>query len=166
MKLSPLLVKSAKQLGIIAVLILGLLAVFFLALHLLLGAARDSLTSHAAPAATYAEAIARFEKLRAREEPETNPLARSILLTHGHRAEKVVVLFHGYSSSPQQFRLLGERFFETGYNVLIPLLPHHGMADRKLENLSRLRAEELRDWLTRQIAEYDKVEQAAKQQKD
>jgi hypothetical protein len=29
--------------------------------------------------------------------------------------------------------------------VLIPLLPHHGMADRKLENLSALRAEELRD---------------------
>jgi hypothetical protein len=46
--------------------------------------------------------------------------------------------------SPQQFRQLGESFFEAGYNVLIPLLPRHGMADRKLENLSKLGAEELR----------------------
>jgi pimeloyl-ACP methyl ester carboxylesterase len=29
--------------------------------------------------------------------------------------------------------------------VFIPLLPHHGLADRKLENLSKIRAEELRD---------------------
>jgi hypothetical protein len=47
--------------------------------------------------------------------------------------------------SLQRFRQLGERFFQLGYNVLIPLLPHHGMADRKLDNLSTLRAEELRD---------------------
>jgi esterase/lipase len=64
---------------------------------------------------------------------------------HGVRTEKVIVFFHGYSSSPQQFRQLGERFYQLGYNVLVPLLPHHGMADRKLDNLSRLRAEELRD---------------------
>ncbi len=65
--------------------------------------------------------------------------------THGHRTDKVVVFFHGYSTSPQQFRQLGESFFQLGYNVLIPRLPEHGMADRKLENLSRLRAEQLRD---------------------
>ena len=32
-----------------------------------------------------------------------------------------------------------------GYNVLIPRLPRHGMADRKVENLSALKAEELRE---------------------
>ena len=32
-----------------------------------------------------------------------------------------------------------------GYNVLIPRLPRHGIADRKVENLSPLKAEELRD---------------------
>jgi esterase/lipase len=32
-----------------------------------------------------------------------------------------------------------------GYNVLIPRLPRHGLADRKVENLSPLKAEELRD---------------------
>jgi pimeloyl-ACP methyl ester carboxylesterase len=145
MKLSQMLAKTGKQLGILVTLIAGLIAVFYFTSHLLLGAARDSLTSHPSPVANYAEAVARFEKVQSSEEPTANPLARSILLTHGNRTEKVIVFFHGYSSSPQQFRQLGERFFQLGYNVLIPLLPHHGMADRKLENLSRLRAEELRD---------------------
>jgi pimeloyl-ACP methyl ester carboxylesterase len=145
MKLNRVLVKAAKQLGVLVVLVLGLFAVLFLAFRLYLAAAGHSLISHAAPATNYAEAIARFAKLQTLEASSTNPLARSILLAHGNRTEKVVVFFHGYSSSPQQFRPLGERFFEAGYNVFIPLLPHHGMADRKLENLSRISAEELRD---------------------
>jgi pimeloyl-ACP methyl ester carboxylesterase len=145
MKIGRLLLKAGKQLGILAVLIVGFVAVIYFGARLLLREAGKNLISHAAPAGDYAEAVARFEKLRSGEESGVNPLARSILLTHGVRTEKVIVFFHGYSSSPQQFRQLGERFYQLGYNVLVPLLPHHGMADRKLDNLSRLRAKELRD---------------------
>jgi pimeloyl-ACP methyl ester carboxylesterase len=145
MKLSQLLAKTGKQLGTLVALIIALIAVFYFGSRLLLREARSSLMSHPSPVSNYAEAVARFEKMQSSEEPTVSPLARSILLAHGNRTEKVIVFFHGYSSSPRQFRELGERFFQLGYNVLIPLLPHHGIADRKLENLSRLRAEELRD---------------------
>lgn len=144
MKLSRLFLKTGKHLGIFAALIVGLIALIYFASHLLLATARNSLVTHPAPLANYSEAVARFEKIQLSEESAINPLARSIMLTHGNRTEKVIVFFHGYSSSPRQFRPLGERFFQLGYNVLIPLLPHHGMADRRLENLSILRAEELR----------------------
>jgi carboxylesterase len=61
------------------------------------------------------------------------------------RTERAVVFFHGFTNCPEQFRELGHIFYGLGYNVLIPRLPRHGMADRKVENLSPLKAEELRD---------------------
>jgi len=145
MKLRQLLFKIAKEVALFTALLVGFIAIVYFASHLLLGGLRDTLISHPAPVANYAVAVAHFEKLRSNEESTVSPLARSILLTHGNRAEKAIVFFHGYSSSPEQFRELGQRFFQLGYNVLIPLLPHHGVADRKLENLSKLRAEDLRD---------------------
>ncbi len=61
------------------------------------------------------------------------------------RTERVVVFFHGYTNCPEQFNELGRIFYDLGYNVLIPRLPRHGVADRKVENLSPIKAEELRD---------------------
>jgi hypothetical protein len=60
MKLSQPLAKTGKQLGILVALNIGLVAVFYFASHLLLGAARNSLISHPSPIANYAEAVARF----------------------------------------------------------------------------------------------------------
>jgi pimeloyl-ACP methyl ester carboxylesterase len=151
MKVGRLVLKVVKQLSIFLVLIVGFIAVVYFGARLSLSAAAHNLISHPAPAANYADAVARFQKLSSSEARAVNPVARSVLLTHGFRAPKVVVFFHGYSSSPQQFRSLGERFFQLGYNVLIPLLPRHGLADRKLDNLSRIRAEELRDCADRSV---------------
>jgi pimeloyl-ACP methyl ester carboxylesterase len=95
--------------------------------------------------ADYAAALGRFQQVQETEGPELNPVCHSILLTHGQRTERAVVFFHGYTNCPEQFRQLGQVFFELGYNVLIPRLPRHGLADRKVENLSHLKAEELRD---------------------
>jgi alpha-beta hydrolase superfamily lysophospholipase len=117
----------------------------YLSFGLLLHAAHESLQSHPDPAPDYAEALTRFQRIQKMEGSEINPVCRSILLTHGLRTEKAVVFFHGYTNCPQQFRELGKIFYDLGYNVLIPRLPRHGMADRKVENLSPLKAEELRD---------------------
>ena len=38
------------------------------------------------------------------------------------------LFFHGFTAVPYQFVPLGEAFFRAGYNVLIPLLPGHGLA--------------------------------------
>jgi pimeloyl-ACP methyl ester carboxylesterase len=90
-------------------------------------------------------ALDRFHRLQETEGPEVSPVCRSILLTHGQRTDKAVVFFHGYTNCPEQFRKLGQIFYELGYNVLIPRLPRHGLADRNVQNLSQLKAEELRD---------------------
>jgi pimeloyl-ACP methyl ester carboxylesterase len=136
------LVRPALVLLAALLVALGLLYAGF---ALLLRAAHESLRSHPNPALDYAEALARFQGLQKTEGPEINPACRSILLTHGLRTERSVVFFHGYTNCPEQFRELGKIFYDLGYNVLIPRLPRHGVADRKVENLSPLKAEELRD---------------------
>ena len=122
-----------------------LLGILYLSFGRLLQAAQESLRSHPAPMADYAAALRRFQQIQETEGPELNPVCRSILLTHGQRTERTLVFFHGYTNCPQQFRDLGHIFYELGYNVLIPRLPRHGLADRKVENLSPLKAEELRE---------------------
>ena len=103
----------------------------------------SKLTSHAEPSAEYAEALARFEQLRAQDGSNVNPICASRLLTHGTSTERVVVLLHGVTNCPQQFVAFGESLFARGYNVLIPRMPHNGFADRMAEDLRNLRANEL-----------------------
>lgn len=43
-------------------------------------------------------------------------------------SDKVCIFLHGFTATPEQFVPIGEAFFQAGYNVLIPLLPGHGIA--------------------------------------
>lgn len=95
------------------------------------------------PAASYAEAVRRVEGLESNYGAGMNPLCRVQLLTHGEETDHAIVLVHGYTSCPQQFHELGQRFFDLGYNVLIAPLPHHGLADRLTDEISLLTADEL-----------------------
>ncbi len=95
------------------------------------------------PVASYAEATQRIETLLAQEPPDMNPVCRLIWMTHEKKVERAIVLVHGYTSCPQQFRDLGQKFYDLGYNVLIAPLPHHGLANRLTDAHSLLSAEEL-----------------------
>jgi pimeloyl-ACP methyl ester carboxylesterase len=53
---------------------------------------------------------------------------RSQFLLHPQPTDKVFLFFHGFTAAPAQFVPIGKTFFEAGYNVLIPLLPGHGLA--------------------------------------
>lgn len=123
--------------------ILGLLVITFLLLTFLPISVNDSSVSN--PAANHDEAVARVDAIRTDEEAsgEINPVCLSNVITHGEATEKVIVLYHGFTSCPEQFRELGEQFFEQGYNVYIPRLPYHGHADRMSEALLQTTAEEL-----------------------
>ena len=57
-----------------------------------------------------------------------NEKCGSKFLLHSTPTEKICLFFHGFTASPEQFSQIGEAFFKAGYNVLIPLLPGHGMA--------------------------------------
>jgi pimeloyl-ACP methyl ester carboxylesterase len=95
------------------------------------------------PAQDYATATTLFEQLQAKDSDDLFPECRSRLLTHGELMTRTIVFFHGISSCPAQFEPLGTQFFELGYNVLIPRLPHHGGSDRMAEDAASLTAEEL-----------------------
>jgi pimeloyl-ACP methyl ester carboxylesterase len=95
------------------------------------------------PSPDYAAAIQRVAQLQARDGDDILQECHSILLTHGQPVTNTIVFLHGISNCPAQFAMLGQRFYEMGYNVLIPRLPHHGLADRMTTELSDLSAEEL-----------------------
>ena len=65
------------------------------------------------------------------------------LMTHDKKVDRAIILVHGYTSCPQQFHELGQRFYDLGYNVLIAPLPHHGLADRMTDAHAQLKAEDL-----------------------
>lgn len=48
-----------------------------------------------------------------------------LLLTHGHKTARSVLIIHGAFSSPLHFRGMAREFLQQGHNVLVMLLPGH-----------------------------------------
>jgi esterase/lipase len=97
------------------------------------------------PARTYNEAVQRINSIRSAEPPDLNRIGRSQFLTHGRRTDRAVVLFHGYTNSPQQFKLLGDQLHARGYNVWIPRALGHGLTNRLTAAHAAIKAEGLID---------------------
>lgn len=97
----------------------------------------------ARPAATYAEALARIDSIRALEGPDVLPACRTRALVVGDRTANVIVLFHGFTNCPKQFDSLATSLVRRGSNVVLPRVPRHGLGDRMTHELTRLTAEEL-----------------------
>ncbi|MEM9276619.1 MAG: alpha/beta fold hydrolase [Cyanobacteria bacterium P01_F01_bin.143] len=51
------------------------------------------------------------------------------IIDHGRKQNNVIVLIHGLTDSPYFMEAIGERFALMGFNVLIPLLPGHGLKE-------------------------------------
>jgi len=81
--------------------------------------------------------------IQALDGPNVNPACRTRLYTHGRRTERALVLLHGFTNCPAQFDELGRRFFESGWNVVIPRYPRHGYTDRLNTAIAELREEQL-----------------------
>lgn len=123
-------------LGLIAIiLVLGLIPI-----------STDELDSQPDPAASYAEAVQRFEAIRQEEAPIVADATGSLLMTHGEKTDKAYVFIHGTTNSPRQWEELGTELHGRGYNVLIMRMPHHGLSSLNVNELKALRAEELRDY--------------------
>lgn len=102
----------------------------------------DPASSH--PAADYPAALAAFDAVKAREaQLALHPRCHSSLLTHGSKVKRAVIFFHGLTNCPAQIDVLGQQLFDQGYNVYIPRLPGHGMADPMTTALADLTAEQL-----------------------
>ncbi len=109
------------------------------------------ISSPARPAQNYSEALHLIDIFRQQEPQEMNPLCRTQLMTHGKKTDRAIILVHGYTSDPQQFHDLGQQFYDSGYNVLIAPLPHHGLKNRMTDAHARLTAEELATYANRTV---------------
>ena len=103
-----------------------------------MGTEQVDFLSHPHPAQSYEEAIKRYEANLAHDTAAIRPDSQSQLMTHGQKVEKAIVFLHGLTNSPPQFHKLGTIFFERGYNVYIPRMPHHGEKDRMSGDQARL----------------------------
>jgi acetyl esterase/lipase len=91
----------------------------------------------------YSEAMRIARGIQDLDGPNVNPLCHTRVYTHGERVERSLVLLHGFTNCPQQFDTLGRRFFEHGWNVVIPRYPRHGYTDRLNTSIAELRADHL-----------------------
>lgn len=98
------------------------------------------------PATDYADAMEQLAALRALDTAEINPQCGTQALTHGRATERAIVLIHGMTNCPRQYRRLAPLFFERGYNVLIPRMPANGLLDRDTTALARLTIAELQQF--------------------
>ncbi len=95
------------------------------------------------PAKNHKEAEQRIQAIQAQEASHLNPLCQTEFLSNGTKAERAIVLVHGYTNCPQQFTELGRLFYQKDYNVLITPLPYNGLADRMTEAQARITAGQL-----------------------
>jgi pimeloyl-ACP methyl ester carboxylesterase len=99
--------------------------------------------SHAHPAATFADAVARAERIVTQRDADAASGGETIFLDHGRRTARAVVLFHGLTDSPRQFAGLADSLFADGDNVLVPRLPRHSIQKKDVRELGRLTPGEL-----------------------
>ena len=105
------------------------------------------------PAASYELALARLDAITEGQaaDPALNSVCYTRALTHGEKTENVIVLFHGFTSCPEQMAVLGEQLFERGYNVLIPLQPHHGELARDANSTNKISSEQLAEFAMQSV---------------
>lgn len=114
--------------------------------------ADPDLASHPDPSGSYADALARIDAVRRSEEDlDLCPEGHSIALLTGHRTDTAVVIFHGLTAVPEQFRLIADAYLAQGCNVWLPRLPQHGLTDKMTDALSTLTPRDLRDFVDRAI---------------
>src|SRR2546423_6805501 len=98
------------------------------------------------PIAEYARAVATYDTLREHERALVMQDGASLMYVHGHKTARALLLIHGLTNSPRQFRELAEQFYERDYNVIVPRLPLHGLLTADVALLKTLTAEQYRDY--------------------
>lgn len=104
-----------------------------------------SFDSHPQPATSYDDAILRADRRRIADDTLAAPGGASVLMTHGYKTARVVVLLHGFTDSPRQFQPLADRLFAEGDNVYVPRLPHHAERGGDARTLAQLTGLNLRN---------------------
>ena len=95
------------------------------------------------PAASFDEAVERARAFMALDDASILPEAHTQLLADAP-TDLAVVLLHGFTNHPGQFREFAPLVRARGANVFVPRIPEHGDVDRLTDRLKLLTAE---SWL-------------------
>jgi carboxylesterase len=95
------------------------------------------------PARSYAEALERVAAMKRLDDGSILPIAHTTLHDQGKKAPLAVVLLHGFTNHPGQYREFAPLLVQRGCNVLIPRLPEQGDRNRMTKRMARLTAEAL-----------------------
>ncbi len=68
---------------------------------------------------------------------------RSRLFEPDGEAAATIVIWHGFTNAPSQFRAVAEHLCAAGYRVLVPRMPYHGEQDVLNRDLMKLTPEQL-----------------------
>jgi len=109
----------------------------------MLPATAGDVRSHPNPTRGYSDAVARARREISADDSIAAIGGSTILLAHGARSARAVILFHGFTDSPRQFAALADSLYAQGDNVLVPRLPHHAERGKDASELARLTAAEL-----------------------
>ena len=101
---------------------------------------------------SFAAAVADITTFDAKESSLLRPECKSIVMSHGAKTARSIILWHGYTNCPKQFEEFGQRLFNKGYNVIIPRAPGHGQSDRLTEALASVTFEDFSDYIHRSVA--------------
>lgn len=100
---------------------------------------------HTRAVAGYDEALGRVKAMQQLDDASILEIARTTLHDHGGKAPLAVVLLHGFTNHPGQYREFAPLLFERGHNVLIPRLPEQGDRDRMTRRMATLTPQQLLD---------------------
>jgi esterase/lipase len=89
--------------------------------------------------------------LQAEDGPDVAAPCTTQALLHEGPAEEAVLLLHGYTNAPPQWREIASAYFEAGANVLVPRVPFHGLADPLNKELSHLTPQVLAEFTDRAV---------------
>ena len=102
--------------------------------------------------ANWHEALELVARLQSHDGPDVVPVCGTQFLSHGERTAQCVLLLHGYTNAPAQFREIAAAYSDAGANVLVPRIPFHGLADPFNRELSGLTPEVLASFTSQAVA--------------
>lgn len=95
-------------------------------------------------ASSYEESLEKFALLKKKESTlPLSPQGHSQLFIHGKKTERVFVLLHGLTASPEQFASLASLLFDSGANVIIIRARYAGFANLLNEEQGKQSAQDL-----------------------
>jgi carboxylesterase len=96
------------------------------------------------PLADYAGAVSQYQAAIERDRSNVMAEGASLIFVHGARTPRSVLLIHGLTNSPRQFRELAQQLHDRGYNVIVPRLPLHGLISADVSALRDITVERYR----------------------